>query len=475
MQTNAELTAEYLAIIDELEGDVTGRRAAFDYMANSTAIVHHQVVACSFLPRLFNERTYRTLKETAETMHGILVKVMQRYLDDPDYRSVFSFDPRLEELILLPRGYDALLPFARVDVFLDEDTYDVAFCEFNADGSSGMNENREITLSVARSESFKRFAARHRIEACELFSSWVDEFMRIYGTYEHRIDNPRVAIVDFLENAVIDEFRVFARLFKSRGVPCSACDMRELTFDGTALRDAEGNQIHAVWRRCVTNDVIEHWEESQALIEAVRAEKVALIGSFAGHIVHDKQIFEALFHPKTRALLTDEENALVERTIPKTTFLDDAHADLAEVRANKDAWIVKPTDHYGASDVYAGAYYSAEEWNAIIDRFANGAAGEPFLVQRYITPYRTLTLPPDTHIAEQSDDEARAAGAAVPYNNLSGLYLYNGKFQGVFSRLGPRPTISKDMAGITAATIWVDCDTEADTGENGDDGAHGRF
>ena len=45
---------------------------------------------------------------------------------------------------------------------------------------------------------------------------------------------------------------------------------------------------------------------------------------------------------------------------------------------------------------------------------------------------------------------------AVPYNNLNGLYLYNGVFQGVFSRLGPLPTISKDMQGVTAATIWVD-------------------
>ena len=42
------------------------------------------------------------------------------------------------------------------------------------------------------------------------------------------------------------------------------------------------------------------------------------------------------------------------------------------------------------------------------------------------------------------------------YNNLNGLYLYDGAFAGVFSRLGPLPTISKDMQGMTAATIWVD-------------------
>ena len=458
MPTNEEYTSEYLAIINELDGDVEGRRAALSYMESSTAIVHHQVVACSFAPRLFNAQTYATFKQTAETAHRILVKVMQHYLDDPSYRTIFSFDPRLEELILLPRGYDALLPFARVDVFLDEDTYRVAFCEFNADGSSGMNENREITNSILNSKSYRKFAESHNVRPCELFESWVEEFIAIYKTYEHRVENPHIAICDYLENAVVDEFRVFAGLFAERGLSCSVYDVRDLSFDGIQLTGPDGKRVDAIWRRSVTNDVIDNWDQSQALIEAVRAEKVALIGSFAGHIVHDKQIFEALSHPKTVEFLDADEIAFVEQTIPTTAFLDDEHVNLAQIRANRCEWIIKPTDHYGADDVYAGAYVDEDTWNRLIDRFANAAAGEPFLVQRYITPFKTLILPPDTRIAEMTDQEVREQTKPEPYNNLSGLYLYNGRFQGVFSRLGPRPTISKDMAGITAATIWVDCD-----------------
>lgn len=107
--------------------------------------------------------------------------------------------------------------------------------------------------------------------------------------------------------------------------------------------------------------------------------------------------------------------------------------------------------------MYAGVGQTQERWDELIDRFANGRAGYPFIAQRYITPFRTLTLPPDTGIGDVPD------GAVLTrpqlYNNLNGLYLYNGHFQGVFSRLGPLPTISKDMKGITAATIWVDCET----------------
>lgn len=461
MTTNAQLTQEYFDIMAELDGDAAGRREARAYMRASTAIVHHRVVESSFVPRLFNRASYETMKHASETAHRILCKVMQHYVDDSAYRRVFDFDPRLEELILLPRGYDSLLPFARVDTFLDEDTYRIQFCEFNGDGSSGMNENREITHSVETTPTFQEFARRHRVQSCELFEAWVDAFVRIYGTYEHRVENPRFAICDYLENGVVDEFHLFAELFRRREHDCTIADVRELTFDGETLRDKEGLPIHAIWRRCVTNDVLEFWDESQQLIDAVRAEKVALIGSFAGHIVHDKQIFKALFHPLTQALLTTEEIDFVEQTVPSTAFLDSDHVNLEQIRANRETWIIKPTDHYGADEVHAGCFASQEEWNDLLERCANGRAGYPFIVQRYIRPHKTLTLPPDAALdalpEEASEDDVCAAlSQPAMYNNLNGLYLYDGVFQGVFSRLGPLPTISKDMQGITAATIWVD-------------------
>ncbi|OUO90809.1 carboxylate--amine ligase [Gordonibacter sp. An230] len=454
MTSNADYTSEYFAIMDSLDGDVAGRRAACDYMQGSTAIVHHQVVASTFVPRLFDRETRKAMKETAETAHRILVKVIEHYLADPEYRRAFDFDPRLEELILLPRGYDSVLPFARVDTFFDEDDLRVRFCEFNADGSSGMNENREITASIAQSETYKEFARRHRVEGCELFEPWVDAFLDIYATYDRRVENPRIAICDYLENGVVDEFHVFAELFRKRGVECVVADVRELSFDGEALRDKEGGRIDAIWRRCVTNDVIDHWDESQQLIEAVRAEKVALIGSFAGHIVHDKQIFKALFDERTTAFLDADEVSFIEQTVPLTAFLDESHVNLPQIRENRCEWIIKPTDHYGADDVYAGESVTQEMWERLIDRFANGRAGHPFIVQRYIRPYKTETLPPDTGIDGLADSEVRREPAL--YNNLNGLYLYDGEFAGVFSRLGPLPTISKDMQGMTAATIWVD-------------------
>lgn len=456
MTENAKYTCEYLDIVSGLDGDLPGRRAAHAYMASSTAIVHGNQVLSSYVPRFFDQATYDEFKNVAETTHHILCKVMQRYLADPDYRTIFDYDERLRELILLPRGYDALLPFARVDVFMNEDNLTCGFCELNADGSSGMNEDRELNNSFAASTALADFKTHHQVQQSNLFDTWVEEFARIYGTYEHKRENPRFAIVDFLDHAIVDEFKAYCRCFARHGYDCTIADVRDLRFDGTVLRTRDGVRIDAIWRRSVTNDILEFWDESQPLIEAVRAGKVALIGSFAGHIVHDKQIFDALHHPATRAFLTEEEKTFVAAHIPQTKFLDDEHIDLADVRSRKDAWIIKPTDRYGASDVFAGKMHTPDEWNALIDHYANGKAGAPFLVQTYLNPFKTDLLEPCLDLSALED--ADAPRDVVPYNNMSGLYLFNGRFSGVFSRLGPKPIISEPMGDLTSATLWVDCD-----------------
>ena len=121
MPTNAQLTDEYLALVAERGGDAQGRLAAREHMNNSTAIYHHVVVDSSYVPRLYNRETHERFTYIAETTYLILSKVMREYLENPSYRHVYDIDPRLVELILLPRGYDALLPFARVDLFLNRE------------------------------------------------------------------------------------------------------------------------------------------------------------------------------------------------------------------------------------------------------------------------------------------------------------------------------------------------------------------
>lgn len=455
---NSRFTQEYLDIVAQHNGDITGRKAARAYMEKSPALYHGQVVQSSFIPKIFDKTSYDEFSYMAKMTYQILCKVISHYLKDPSYRRIFHYDPRLAKIILFPRNYDSVLPMLRADIFLNEDTLESGFCELNADGASGMLENYCIEQSIKHSDSYSEFSQRHHVQGCELFDSWVHEFAHIYSTYTYAHDNPHFAICDYTESATMGEFKKFAHTFQKHGYDCRICDVRDLSFDGHTLVDSTGWRIDAIWRRSVTNDILAHWNESQDLISAVEAQKVALIGSFSTHIVHDKQIFRALFDPRTKEFLTPKENEFVEAHVPMTTFLDSTYIDLDQVKKDKDHLISKPCDHYGASDISAGRTMSQKEWDAFVDSHANGKAGEPFLIQQFVTPFQTKVLPPCTHIDTLSDAEIPQTPAM--YNNMSGIYIYNGTFQGIYSRLGPQDVISAATNDITMATEWVDCDIE---------------
>ena len=57
-------------------------------------------------------------------------------------------------------------------------------------------------------------------------------------------------------------------MYKRQGVECVVADVRELTFDGEVLTTPDGLPVNAIWRRSVTNDVLEFWDDSQDLINA---------------------------------------------------------------------------------------------------------------------------------------------------------------------------------------------------------------
>ena len=58
---------------------------------------------------------------------------------------------------------------------------------------------------------------------------WVRAFMDVYGTYRFKVENPRVASSDYLENGVVDRVpQVRLEKFREAGVECVVADVREL-------------------------------------------------------------------------------------------------------------------------------------------------------------------------------------------------------------------------------------------------------
>ncbi len=468
-EQSAQLISEYIATVARLDGDEPGRWRAWERMEDGQAYYHGLPVAFDFVPCLLPPAAQRCFSAMVETTYGILCKVIRRYQTDEQFRSLFRFDPRVQELVLLPSGYDEPLPMARFDVLYSQQEQRFCFCEFNTDSSSGMLENSEACAAVAESDVFWEFQATHPLESrCNVqFEGWARKLMALYrGTgacqeLQQQGKVPHVAIVVCMEspNPDVRELEAYQEIIEELGWDCSIYDVRSLyTEDGRlmgadALAGASGQPIDMVWRFCIVVDMLKYWDEVQPFVEAVRSGAVTLIGAFSTQIAHDKQLFALLRTPQLQEMLTPEERQFVEDVIPFTAFLDDPGLDLTEVRRNREQWVLKPTDWYATKNVTAGGECTEEEWNRLIDEALAIRDGSPYLVQRFVTPAETPAIP-------LYGNEADFVAAPRPFGNLYGLYSHCGSFAGAYVRQGPHEVIGSARQGLVAPAFWVEDDSQ---------------
>lgn len=373
------------------------------------------------IPKVFDEETVAQFCRITETASRIFEKVMDSYRRDPAYRRLFPFSKELEDLILLPVPYRGSLPIARMDIFYDKDTGDFEFCEINTDGTAAMIRDLELRRALVHNPAHQAVAAKFELEPFELFDSWVRTFMGLYDTWEKKKENPVVGMVDFLENATISEFEEFVRAFERAGVECRICEIRDLRYENGALLDADGVKIDAVYRRAVTADIMDRYEEAEAFLDAVREGSVFVAGAFCTQLIHSKWIFYVLHHPMTEAFLSKEEWDFVKAHVPLTMEFSPAFISLEEVRRNKDQWIIKPMDAYASKGIYAaGKTCSPSRWEEV----TGDLYGKGYICQKYCRQYMTDNI-----------DFAWGDGRWHPYINMPGLYTYNGIFSGVLMRM----------------------------------------
>ena len=483
--------ADYIQAIRDLDGDVSGRQSALKFVEDSDIWVHGQPAPFPYVPYLFNDQDMDYLQNVCTMAHDILSKVIAHYLEDPSYQELFHFPPEVHRLITLPCGYREMLPMGRFDIFLDEADGSFKFCEFNTDGAGAASRDLMLGRALMGTPSFDRFARIQeqrgmRVRQFELFDSWVDAFLEVYAQdpLSERFPVPTMCVTDFSESGVFSDFNRFIQAFNRRGVPARFVDVRAFEFDGERLIDpSDGTQIHAIYRRSVTSEIIQHPGECDALINAVAAGKVCLIGHFSTTVVHSKMVNVALFDSRTREFLTDEECAFVDAHVPRTYRLradvlgeapsatgsgecaaaGGAGADagaaadavagsvtLADILSNKDAWIVKPEDDYGAHGVHPGVDCTEEQWREVV----LGSMDQGFIVQEFYPPRRV-----DIVLPQVTAEEIAAGKAEVKvesWQSMPGFYQYNGKIAGFYCRLGQEGVIAIDHGGLCANSFKVE-------------------
>ncbi|MCD7826428.1 MAG: glutathionylspermidine synthase family protein [Clostridiaceae bacterium] len=420
-----EIIEEYIRLIEKYpEENRRGAKRVQSYLDHSALYYQRHSTSRFYalqIPKVFTKEQIAAFEKITETMHGICCKVISEYLHCADYRKLFPFSKELEELILVPNQYDGLLPMARFDIFYQEDTGKFYFCEINTDGTSAMNEDRIFNEALIVNPAHQRMLQKYSMKSFELFDSWADTFLELYQTYEKAEKGrlPQVAILDFLDNGTIHEFEEFARHFQAKGMLCAVCDIRDVSYRDGKLFTPQGMQIDAVYRRAVTSDIMKRYDDAEPFLQAVREQNVFLAGSFCTQIIHNKWLFYILHLERTKRFLSDSEAAFIEEHVPRTGLLEKSD-DFTELIANKDEYIIKPLDLYAAKGVYAGVEYDDAAWRGYLEQHAS----KDYIYQKYCPQYRTKNI-----------DFVTGDGSVQNYINMEGLFCYNGKLAGIYSRM----------------------------------------
>ncbi|MCL2606600.1 MAG: hypothetical protein FWD93_04905, partial [Coriobacteriia bacterium] len=313
-----------------------------------------------------------------------------------------------------------------------------------------------------------------KLEAFELFDSWVDTFLEIYtnakssDAYTFDSDTilaeksdqtgPNVVITDFLDISTPVELERFAKHFESRNLQVEICDIRELKFENAAecgpiLTTPSGMKVDAVYRRAVTGDIMKHYDKVTDFLDAYRAGAFTLIGSFRTQLPHTKLSFEVLHLPETLALLTAKEQEFVKTHVPYTFKLNTGHDEINTVIAEKDSWIVKPLDSYGSKGVWAGRELTQVEWKKLV---SEGAHNGSLIAQEYIEQYEAENLEGGFVLPAQKEPiENDELPKIRKYRDLTGLFVYGGQFKGLLARAGLQDRICAAAAGKCLGTFKV--------------------
>ena len=397
---------------------------AKEKVSQSTAIYRGKPVPFLLHPMFWTKEDVCAFEEISRNIISITDKVTEAYLTDRDYRQLFHYSDLAEKLILRTPSYFRNTPIGRFDLFY-EDAEHFHFCEINTDGSSAMNEDNTIGKILAESEAVRDFSKRYRIHGFELMDSWVTRLLRYYQEWGGA-GVPNVAIVDFKESATSSEFQVFQKKLRDRGCLCEIVDPKEVHLHEGKMY-AGDYRIDLVYRRLVTFELLERAEEIPTFIEAYLRNCFCCVGEIRSQIMHNKRSFAVLHLPETAALLSPTEREFVERHIPKTEVLSEDEKRLQRIKENREKYVLKPSDKNASQGVVIGPDVSESEWR----RKVEDCAGKDYLLQEFCPP-----------VLRQQSVLEDGVWKLKEFGSVVGLFIYDGHFQGMYTRVSSQLLIS---------------------------------
>lgn len=318
-------------------------------------------------------------QEVTQSLHNLIEKITRLFIDG-HFRKVYQFDPRLFELILHDPGYSISSPFCRWDSFYDR--ANLKFIELNTDGTSGMCYVEELE------RIFLQHLDRAHINSCHFKEKILQTLIHCYkefcqpsqGQHRNFDDHPQIAIIDWEDVPTRPEQLSLCHFFEQNGFSAILADPRSLNYRGKHLFK-DDFRIDLIYRRVVTREYLEKWNEVSAMTKAFLDQNVCVVGSFRSEIGFDKRTFVILSSHDYDSFFTPEENHYRSLHIPWTRLLEEGietyqHEEIHlpdYLMRHPEQFILKPPSSNRGKGVVSGDGLSKEKWiNQIRKRLGTG-------------------------------------------------------------------------------------------------------
>jgi len=408
-------------------------------------------------PNFISQRQTTLLKDCVERMGRALTKFIALYLSEDRVREIMGFSEKEHELFSIEPGYGNPLVVSRLDAFLNG--YSIKFLEFNCDSPAG------IAYSDIQERGFRElfrmypFLKKYSIEYMDrqqiLLSSLLDCYAEFRISHKQLPEKPVVAIVDWANVSTYSEFELHQKYFREKGIETIITTPQEFSIrNGKAL--AGGQEVHLVYKRVITRELVKHWEEVGNFMEAIRDGLVCCCNSFRSVVVGNKKVLSVITDQRFNDIFTETEKQLIKDTIPWTRILSDSkvkfrgkEVELSSfVPENKDLLVLKPSNKYGGKDVYIGQETSQSTWEDIMNEHM---ADSMWVVQEFVD-IPTGLFP----------EISKSVSFKKKYVNINPFAL-NGKYCGTITRVSDNQVINVSAGGglvptLTATNVESDPD-----------------
>ncbi len=310
---------------------------------------------------------------------GRAAMTQRRLYDD------LGITPGEAELIEIDPGYSGISITSRLDSFLTDKSF--AFVELNAENPAGISYCEVMARVYMEMPLMKKFIEKYPVTPLYARNLMLDTLLKAYKEWSGGGEKPRIAIVDWEGLPTQCEFEQFKEYFNREGFECEILAPEKLDYTDGKLRGGDF-EIDLVYRRVLTNDILEKPAECKALIDAYRNHDVCVVNGFRTKFVHKKMFFGVLTDEKNAHFFTDAQREAIRAHIPwtrrtadvKTTYNGTEIDLLAFCRENRDRLVLKPNDEYGGKGIFIGWESSASEWDDAIQV----ALGSDYLVQEKV-------------------------------------------------------------------------------------------